>query len=78
MGYCYYQTMPRCGAYARSSGRPCLQAAMANGRCYIHGGKSKIKHGRYTKQNKQKNRDERQSIKDLRNMNKSLKETINE
>jgi hypothetical protein len=31
---------PRCGAYARTTGRPCLAPAMANGRCRLHGGKS--------------------------------------
>ena len=29
-----------CGAHARSSGEPCRQIAMANGRCYYHGGRS--------------------------------------
>ena len=46
-----------CGAHARSANRPCRQLAMANGRCYLHGGKStgakqpKIKHGLCTKKN---------------------------
>jgi hypothetical protein len=32
---------PRCGARAkRTGGLPCKAAAMANGRCYHHGGKS--------------------------------------
>lgn len=36
-----FRTLPRCGAKARSrDGKPCLQAAMANGRCYWHGGRS--------------------------------------
>jgi hypothetical protein len=30
----------KCGAHARSSGRPCQAAAMRNGRCRFHGGKS--------------------------------------
>jgi len=44
-----------CGAKTRS-GRPCKTAAMANGRCRMHGGKSLgglaspvLKHGRYSK-----------------------------
>jgi len=31
----------RCGAKSKSrGGAPCLQLALANGRCYYHGGKS--------------------------------------
>ena len=33
-------TAPRCGAWARRTGLPCRQAAMANGRCRMHGGTS--------------------------------------
>lgn len=29
---------PRCGAWARRTGLPCRSAAMANGRCRMHGG----------------------------------------
>lgn len=29
-----------CGAHARTTGEPCRGAAMANGRCRMHGGKS--------------------------------------
>lgn len=44
------ETLPRCGAKARSNdGKPCRQIAMENGRCYWHGGVTKIKHGRETK-----------------------------
>lgn len=32
---------PRCGAYARTTGNPCQSPAMKNGRCRMHGGKSK-------------------------------------
>ena len=39
--------LPRCGAYARSTGRPCLRkpvlnenGTIRNGRCLNHGGKS--------------------------------------
>ena len=28
----------RCGAYARCTGEPCRNGAMANGRCRMHGG----------------------------------------
>jgi hypothetical protein len=48
---------PRCGAYARRTGQPCRNGAMANGRCRMHGGKSPgapksndnaYRHGDYT------------------------------
>ena len=32
--------LPKCGALARSTGKPCQQIAMTNGRCYQHGGKT--------------------------------------
>lgn len=32
--------LPRCGAHARTSGEPCKQIALENGRCHWHGGKS--------------------------------------
>lgn len=31
---------PRCGADARSTGKPCQMKALANGRCRLHGGLS--------------------------------------
>tara|TARA_R110002050_G_scaffold57423_5_gene129255 strand:+ start:175530 stop:175781 length:252 start_codon:yes stop_codon:yes gene_type:complete len=45
-----------CGAYARTTGKPCKRFAGENGRCKLHGGysagakKPKVKHGRYTKE----------------------------
>ncbi len=30
----------KCGAYARSTGKPCIRKALANGRCPNHGGAS--------------------------------------
>ncbi len=30
----------RCGAFARSTGQPCLSKALRNGRCRLHGGLS--------------------------------------
>lgn len=52
-----HSEIPRCGAYAKGKGAPCMQYAMKNGRCRWHGGKSTgakkphrpIKHGRYTR-----------------------------
>ena len=54
-----HDALPMCGAHARSTGKPCRQLAMRNGRCYLHGGKSTgaknphrpIKNGLYTKKN---------------------------
>jgi len=44
---------PRCGAHARTTGKPCKSPAMPNGRCRMHGGTStgrpKI-HGRYSRE----------------------------
>lgn len=31
---------PRCGAKSKRTGKPCKAAAMRNGRCRMHGGKS--------------------------------------
>lgn len=31
---------PRCGAHCRTTGQPCRNPEMANGRCRMHGGKS--------------------------------------
>jgi len=45
-----------CGAFARTTGKPCKRFASINGRCKLHGGKSTgannpaVKHGRYTKE----------------------------
>lgn len=45
----------RCGAKTRGTGEPCRRWARPNGRCHLHGGKSKhgadspnFKHGRYS------------------------------
>ena len=34
-------TAKRCGAHARQTGKPCKQPAMNNGKCRLHGGKSR-------------------------------------
>jgi len=41
----------RCGAHCRTTGNPCLNFPMPNGRCRMHGGKSTgrpTQHGFYT------------------------------
>lgn len=43
---------PKCGAYCRTTGNLCKNAAMKNGRCRMHGGKSTgrpVTHGGNTK-----------------------------
>ena len=42
-----------CGAHCRTTGQPCKNHQMANGRCRMHGGKNSgrpVKHGYYTKE----------------------------
>jgi hypothetical protein len=42
---------PKCGAKCKQRDGYCVNPAMKNGRCYIHGGKStgpKPKHGQYS------------------------------
>jgi len=43
---------PKCLAHARTTGQPCKNASMPNGRCRMHGGKSTgrpITHGQRSK-----------------------------
>jgi hypothetical protein len=43
---------PRCGAHCRTTGQPCENPSMKNGRCRMHGGKStgrSATHGQRTK-----------------------------
>ena len=56
---------PRCGAYARTTGEPCKNWAMKNGRCRMHGGKAgrKPTHGRYTKEAVESRREVRDLIR---------------
>ena len=65
------QLAPRCGAYARTTGKPCQSPAMANGRCRMHGGKSTGRpaiHGRYTKAAIAERRDFRDALRLLREL----------
>jgi len=70
---------PRCGAKAKSTGKPCRKAALrGKTRCRLHGGKStgpktaegrkriseaNTKHGYYTKENKEWRKQRRLAIK---------------
>jgi hypothetical protein len=79
-------SVPRCGAKTRC-GSLCKQPAMKSGRCRLHGGKStgprtpegrrriaeaNFRHGRYTKQTKQQQREFRTLLKGLRDQLLSL------
>lgn len=73
----------RCGAKARSrGGKPCLQVAMANGRCYYHGGRCtgpktnegkqkcktvNVKHGYYSRESIEERRSFRETLKEFKN-----------
>jgi hypothetical protein len=66
---------PRCGAHCRTTGQPCRQLAMANGRYRMHGGRLKggpkgnkhaLKHGRYTAEAMAGRREIRELIRAMR------------
>ena len=62
---------PKCGAHARTTGKPCRNPAMQNGRCRMHGGKSTgrpVIHGMYTKERKAKYAEAKALLKALRNI----------
>jgi len=59
----------RCGAHCRTTGEPCKNWAMLNGRCRMHGGKSTgrpILHGRNTKEAKRQRAEVRVILRALR------------
>src|SRR5436305_2072814 len=58
----------RCGAHARTTGKPCRSPAMKNGRCRMHGGKAgrKPTHGRYTKAAMESRRQVREILRAVR------------
>lgn len=66
---------PKCGAHCRTTGNPCRNPSMANGRCRMHGGKSTgrpIVHGRSTKQKKSQYARARQLLMMLRSAVETL------
>lgn len=66
---------PRCGAYCRTTGNPCRNPSMKNGRCRMHGGKSTgcpIIHGRNTKAKKRQYAEARELLRALKNMLETL------
>ncbi|TLS66570.1 hypothetical protein FEF65_10055 [Mariprofundus erugo] len=65
-----------CGAHARTTGKPCRQPAMANGRCRLHGGKSTgrpVTSWLWTKEAKEIREEARQLIKEVKELNAMLK-----
>lgn len=61
----------RCGAHCRTTGHPCLNFQMPNGRCRMHGGKSSgrpVEHGFYTQDAINDRRELREIIRDLQMM----------
>src|SRR5438874_9190803 len=78
---------PRCGARSKRTGKPCLGAAMPNGRCKLHGGKStgprtpeglersrraNWKHGHYSREAKAERARLREALLTLRNLCDSI------
>jgi hypothetical protein len=64
---------PRCGARSKRTGKPCQGAAMPNGRCKLHGGKSRgrsrranWKHGHFSREAKAAHQERIGSIADKR------------
>ena len=60
----------RCGAHARTTGKPCCGPAMNNGRCRMHGGRAgrKPTHGRYTEAALAERRKFREALRLLREL----------
>jgi hypothetical protein len=59
---------PKCGAKCKQRDGFCVNPAMKNGRCYIHGGAStgpKTKHGQSSKATREKRQAIRELIKGL-------------
>src|SRR5262249_21268616 len=79
---------PRCGARSKRTGKPCRAAAMPNGRCKVHGGKStgprtpeglersrraNWKHGHFSREAKAERSRVRAAILALRDLCDSIK-----
>ena len=62
---------PKCGAKCKQRDGFCVNPAMKNGRCYIHGGKStgpKPKHGQSSNAAKEKRKQSRLTIESITQM----------
>ena len=73
------RTVKKCGARCKSTGKPCLQPAMPNGRCRVHGGKSPgapkgnrnaWKHGRYSVEHEALRRRMRELLREMKELTK--------
>jgi len=65
----------RCGAHCRTTGKPCLNFSMPNGRCRMHGGKSvgrPIAHGYYTLQAVAERKHLNELIKEIQQLSRSV------
>lgn len=64
-----------CGAHCRTTGEPCKNHPMANGRCRMHGGKSTGRpstHGLFTKPVLQRKTEMRELKRQLAEFNRGL------
>lgn len=71
--------LPLCGAKPKLRSlrvHPCKQRAMANGRCYYHGGTSKIKHGNYSNTSTTKRTERRNMINQFRESTLALDDLV--
>lgn len=78
----YPMSRVNCGAKTRTGGA-CRQPAMKNGKCRLHGGKSKsgrehgrYKHGFYTKEMKAFNRELREDAREIMKEWREMSEKI--
>ncbi|HUT53073.1 MAG TPA: HGGxSTG domain-containing protein [bacterium] len=81
---------PRCGAKCKRTGQPCRMPAMANGRCFLHGGKSTgaktnkglarcrktgWKHGLYSREALDRRREIRRLLNESRKLLRQIQES---
>lgn len=70
---------PLCGAHCRTTGQPCKNYPMPNGRCRMHGGKSTgrpINSGLHTKNAKAQRRQLSELLSSVRNLIKDAKQML--
>jgi hypothetical protein len=61
----------RCGAHCRTTGNPCLNFPMPNGRCRMHGGRGAgrpVQHGYYTREAVAKRKELQELVSDVRRL----------
>lgn len=62
---------PKCNAHARTTGNPCQNPSMKNGRCRMHGGKSTgrpIINGMHTQERKRKYTEAKELLRTFKDM----------